>query len=228
MLSVVKTDEREEARRLRALGWSIKEIEQQLGVSRSSVSVWVRDVTLGAAEWRALVEKTRLGPIIAASRKAALAREQRRAYQHEGRQFAHERDVSYLSGCMLYWAEGAKERNAVRIVNSDCELLIVFARFLRTHFEVDDDAMRVRCNLFADDEAGQVAIEGYWLEKLRLPTSALRKSSVNVHSRYSQKKRTNKLPYGTCELTVDSTRIVQTIYGSIQEYGGFDRPEWLD
>jgi hypothetical protein len=25
-----------------------------------------------------------------------------------------------------------------------------------------------------------------------------------------------------------STLIVQTIYGSIQEYGGFDRPEWLD
>ena len=51
---------------------------------------------------------------------------------------------------------------------------------------------------------------------------------MNVHSKCSRKKRANKLPYGTCELTVDSTRIVQTIYGSIQEYGGFDRPEWLD
>jgi creatinine amidohydrolase/Fe(II)-dependent formamide hydrolase-like protein len=36
------------------------------------------------------------------------------------------------------------------------------------------------------------------------------------------------LPYGTCRLVVHSTEIVQTIYGSIQEYGGFDRPEWLD
>jgi hypothetical protein len=23
-------------------------------------------------------------------------------------------------------------------------------------------------------------------------------------------------------------RSIQTIYGAIQEYGGFDRPEWLD
>jgi len=38
----------------------------------------------------------------------------------------------------------------------------------------------------------------------------------------------NKLLYGTCDLGVHSTRIVQTIYGSIQEYGGFDRPGWLD
>jgi hypothetical protein len=61
-----------------------------------------------------------------------------------------------------------------------------------------------------------------------LPPTALRKSIVNVYSKYSQKKRANKLPYGTCRLTVHSTEIVQTIYGSIQEYGGFDRPEWLD
>jgi len=27
---------------------------------------------------------------------------------------------------------------------------------------------------------------------------------------------------------VHNTRIVQTIYGSIQEYGGFERPECLD
>jgi hypothetical protein len=29
-------------------------------------------------------------------------------------------------------------------------------------------------------------------------------------------------------LAVGSQQIVQTIYGSIQEYGGFERPEWLD
>jgi hypothetical protein len=56
----------------------------------------------------------------------------------------------------------------------------------------------------------------------------LRRSIVNAYSKHSQKKRQNKLPYGTCKLVVHSTRIVQTIYGSIQEYGGFERPEWLD
>lgn len=51
---------------------------------------------------------------------------------------------------------------------------------------------------------------------------------MNVYSKCSKKKRAGKLPYGTCALVVHSSRIVQTIYGSIQEYGGFDRPEWLD
>jgi hypothetical protein len=68
----------------------------------------------------------------------------------------------------------------------------------------------------------------FWLERLGLPQSSLRKSVINVYSKHSRKKRQNKLPYGTCKLYVHSTRIQQTIYGSIQEYGGFERPEWLD
>lgn len=129
---------------------------------------------------------------------------------------------------MLYWAEGAKTRNYVNLANSDPELLVTFVDFLRKHFHVRDEDVVVRCNLFADHVEAQHEIEQYWLDRLRLPPSCLRKSHVNVYSKYSRKKRQNKLPYGTCEIRVFSTEIVQTIYGSIQEYGGFERPEWLD
>jgi hypothetical protein len=129
---------------------------------------------------------------------------------------------------MLYWAEGGKTRNSVRLTNADPEVLAFFADFLRKCFDVHDDSMSIYCNLFADHLEQQREIETFWIERLGLPQTALRKSIVNVYSKYSLKKRTNKLPYGTCRLTVHSTEIVQTIYGSIQEYGGFDRPEWLD
>ena len=51
---------------------------------------------------------------------------------------------------------------------------------------------------------------------------------VNRYSRSSQRKRKRRLPYGTCKLVVDRAEIVQAIYGSIQEFGAFNRPEWLD
>ena len=134
----------------------------------------------------------------------------------------------YAAGCMLYWAEGSKARNSVKLSNADPAVVAFFARFLREQFGVADDAMSVYCNLFADHLERQIEIEDFWLTTLSLGRTALRKSTVNVYSKYSQKKRTNKLPWGTCKLVVHSTEIVQTIYGSIQEYGGFDRPEWLD
>ena len=161
-------------------------------------------------------------------RRSNAARDLRRSHQAYGRTLARERDATYAAGCMLYWAEGGKTRNAVRITNADPEVLVFFARFLRMHFDVASDEMRIHCNLFADHLVRQREIEQYWLRRLSLSRSSLRKSVVNVHSKYSKKKRTNRLPYGTCRLVVHSTRIVQTIYGSIQEYGGFDRPEWLD
>jgi hypothetical protein len=224
----VKTEERTIARDLRAAGWSIKEIESHLCVSRSSVSLWVRDVELGPAQRNRLLERTRLGPLVAAERKAAAAREIRRGYQEEGRRMARERGATYAAGCMLHWAEGSKARNAVKLTNSDPDLLAYFVLFLREHFEVDESRIRLACNLFADHAEQQRGIEEFWLSRLGLGRDALRASTVNTFSKYSQKKRANKLPYGTAAVIVHSTRIAQMIYGSIQELAGFERPDWLD
>ena len=95
------------------------------------------------------------------------------------------------------------------------------------YFDVSDDKFRVTCNLFADHIERQTEIEQFWLSTLELPAFSLCRSMVNVYSKYSQKKRRNKLPYGTCRLSVHSTAVVQSIFGAIQEYGGFKRPEWL-
>jgi hypothetical protein len=129
---------------------------------------------------------------------------------------------------VLDWAEGDKSRNQARMSNSDPHLLRFFVDFLRRSFDVGDDDIRVSCNLFADHADRQEEIEEFWLDQLGLTRRSLRKSVVNVYSLSSKRKRVNVLPYGTCRVSVSRTRVAQSIYGSIQEYGGFERPEWLD
>jgi hypothetical protein len=131
-------------------------------------------------------------------------------------------------GVHAVWAEGDKARNHVGVANSDPELLACFVAFIRNHFNVENEKMRIACNLFADHAERIVEVEDFWLSTLGLTRANLRKSMVNKYSKHSQKKRRNLLPYGTCKLVVHSTEIVQTIYGSIQEYAGFNRDEWLD
>jgi hypothetical protein len=128
---------------------------------------------------------------------------------------------------MLFWAEGSKARNHAEIVNADPEVIRLFARFLRRYFAVADEKCRVACNLFADHVEKQRETEEFWLGVVGVPRTCLTKTTVNRYSPYSQKKRRNKLPYGTCRVTVHSTQITQHLYGAIQEYGGFERPEWL-
>lgn len=64
---------------------------------------------------------------------------------------------------------------------------------------------------------------------LPVACSSGRKARVtgNRYSKHSQKKPRNKLPYGTCRLALYDTTVVQHLYGAIQEYGGFEREEWV-
>jgi hypothetical protein len=225
----LKTSEQRAARHLRGVhGRTLNELAATLEVAKSSVSLWVRHVELMPEAQARINSRQGLGTLVSGKRSAERARHVRRGYQREGRERARREDGAYQAGCMLYWAEGAKCRNSVQITNSDPEVLVYFVAFLRKYFGVASNKVRIACHLFADHLEKQHEIEEFWLERLELSGLSLRKSQVNVYSKYSQKKRDGKLPYGTCKLVVDSTQIVQTIYGSIQEYGGFERPAWLD
>jgi transposase-like protein len=227
----MKTEERAEARRLRREeGRSVKEIARLVAVSRSTVSLWVRDIELTSQQHAALLIRN---PAYNGQRNGWAAnvergRLRRRRFQLAGRRRVGQLEPLYVAGCMLYWAEGGKSRNRVELTNSDPEVIRLFARFLRQCLDVPEERMRIHCHLFADHVERQREVEQFWLEVAGLPASCLRKSMVNRYSRSSQRKRTNRLPYGTCKLVVNSTEIVQAIYGPIQEFAGFNRPEWLD
>jgi AcrR family transcriptional regulator len=227
----VKTKERALARELRRTeGASIKDIARRVGVSVSSVSHWVRDIELTPEQHAALALRN-----VAYNRQmsgtwkqAARRRAERRSYQEKGRLLARGGDPLFVAGCMLYWAEGAKHRNSLRFTNSDPQMVRFFVRFLRECFDIDEEAIRVTCNLFADHLERQQEIEQFWLDLAGLPRTCLCKSTVNVYSKYSQKKRQNKLPHGTCRIVVSRTHVVQAIFGGIQEIGGFTREAWLE
>jgi transcriptional regulator with XRE-family HTH domain len=226
----VKTDERDIARELRRQGLPIKEIAERVGVSKSSVSLWVRDIELTAEQQDTLrAMNPAYNRQLRGSRKAAARhRANRVAAQTSGRALALKGEPLHLAGVMLYWTEGAKSGNQVCFSNSDPEMVKLFVVFLKRYFGLCGSDMRISCHLFADHLDRQREVEQFWLDVAGLPETSLRKSVVNLYSRSSKRKRIKKLPYGTCQLVVSRTAVLQSIYGSIQEYAGFERPAWLD
>jgi hypothetical protein len=192
--------------------------------------LWVRDIELTREQHKELLRRNpaynrqRSGVAIHSARR----REQRIGYQEQGRRLARSGEPLHLAGCMLYWAEGSKDRNQLRFSNSDPEMVRFFVTFLKTYFALEDADIRIKCHLFADHADRQREVERFWLNVAGVPESCLRKSMVNVYSRHSQRKRCNKLPYGTCHVVVSRTRVTQSIYGAIQEYAGFEREAWLE
>jgi hypothetical protein len=220
-----KVFEQDEARRLRAVGVPMKQIAARLGVSPGSVHLWTSDIPISDAQ---LKENRRAGVAPRHRAWAERHREIRRGYQAEGQQRAREGDLLHQAGCMLYWAEGAKARNTVLLANSDPHMLAFFRRFLSECFAVAPGDFTMSINVYLNNGMSIGEIERYWLSVLQLPPTCVRKHILNHMPTSSSGQRRNKLPYGVCRLRVHSTRIVQHIYGAIQEYAGFEEPRWLD
>jgi AcrR family transcriptional regulator len=229
-----KPIEREEARELRQQGVPIKRIAKALDVSPSSVFYWTRDIELTEEQQRRNLRGPRgpHDPEWVARRAAAWRRrsqKKRLRYQREGRERAREGDPLHMAGCLLYWAEGTKSRNTVCLVNSDVNMVRFFAEFLRGALGVKSDEMTIRLNVYTGNGLSVRDIENHWLQALELPRTVLRGHTLNHTPTSSSGAKTNRLPYGVCSLRVlKSTRLVQHIYGAIQEYAGFEEPRWLD
>ena len=129
---------------------------------------------------------------------------------------------------MLYWAEGSKLRNSLAIANSDPNLLRLFIRFLRQEFPQEADAVSFRLNLYTGNGLEVPEVEMFWLTQLELSSECLRKHTLNNRPAPSSGVKKNKLPYGVGTLTICRTRVVQHVWGAIQEYAGFEQPGWLD
>jgi hypothetical protein len=120
--------ERQRARELRARSWTLKAIAEELGVAKSSVSIWVRDVEFTPRPVDG-ARAHRRGPNKLQRRKqheieALLVEGRRRIGDLDEREFL-------VAGAALYAGEGSKGDGRVKFTNSDARLVAFFCTWLR-------------------------------------------------------------------------------------------------
>jgi hypothetical protein len=78
---------------------------------------------------------------------------------------------------MLYWAEGTKSRNSVRFCNSDANMVRFFRDFLTDVLSVAPERLRLSVHVYLGNGLSVAEIERFWLERLALEATSLRKHS---------------------------------------------------
>ncbi|WP_432025442.1 terminase gpP N-terminus-related DNA-binding protein [Streptomyces sp. 1222.5] len=187
-----KDDLRARARELRLQGWTYDRIETELGCSRSSVSLWVRDLP------RPERKRTRDEASAIAKKgweeKLRLRDEDRRRTKEVARQAIgglSAREL-FLVGVGLYWAEGGKDkpydrRENVTFVNSDPGMIEVFLAWLDL-LEVERD--RLRFTVMIHETADVGAAERYWADLVDAPSSSFNKTTIKKHNPKTVRKNT--------------------------------------
>src|SRR4051794_10064520 len=161
-----KTAERERARELRAEAWTLDEIAAELGVSKSSVSLWVRAVEFDP---RPRSAARRRGPNVLQRAKS----EEIERLLREGRErigTLNERDL-LIAGTALYAGEGFKHK--LGMANSDPRILVLFVTWLRRYFVIDEGRLRVTMYLHQGLDLG--AATAYWSDLLAIPETQFNK-----------------------------------------------------
>jgi transcriptional regulator with XRE-family HTH domain len=202
-----KDELRAKARDLRRQGLDYEEIVAELGVSKSSVSLWVRDMPRppglsyeesrkrsadGVRRYWALH-----GPIREAEREAISAAAAAQIGQLNDREIL-------IAGAIAYWCEGAKNKpyrrsDRVTFLNSDPALIKFFLRFLEAaDIGREDLVYRVQIHETADVEAAQ----RFWLDVTQANPSQFRRPTLKRHNPKTVRKNTGRDYHGCLRIDV--------------------------
>ena len=200
-----KLQEREEARQLRSTGMTMPDIASRLGVSRSSVSLWTRDVPVTTGARRS---PTRAGPNRLQQAKAAeIAATTAEGIARIGP--LSDRDL-LIAGTALYAGEGSKTPGAVTLVNSDPRMIELHLTWLRTCFTVDESRLRVRLYLHEGLDLGSATSS--WSQLTGIPISQFCQPHRAVPD---ATVRHNKHEHGCTTIRYSCTRTHRAVMGLI-------------
>jgi transcriptional regulator with XRE-family HTH domain len=205
-----KVEERAQARELRALSWTLQEIADELGVSKGSVSEWVRDVDF---EPRPRNRGHPAGPKHPMRLKKEAELEQCRVEAEAWVGRLSNRDLS-MYALALYAGEGSKRDGSVVFANSDPVLLRIFIAWLRREFAVDESKFRVKLYLHADLDV-EAALQ-HWSALLDIPRAQFNKPYRAV---VDPTLRHNRHVFGCASVVYHSRRLHRRVMARIAAIG---------
>jgi hypothetical protein len=201
-----KVKEQEQARALRARNRTLADIARTLGVSKSSVSLWVRDVPFtpsrrryGSQRRRQPLRERKLREIEELNRKGV------------ARIGALSDEAFFVAGVALYAGEGAKADRLVKFANSDPEMVRFFCGWFRRFFEVDES--RLRCSVYLHQGLDLEATEAFWSALTGIPRGQFRKPYRAVPD---PSIRRNKHEHGCFYVNYSCSRTHREIMGFIR------------
>lgn len=176
----------------------------ELGCSKSSISLWVRD--LPKPERRDPTEQAKLAARKRWEHELAVRDEERQrtkaaAASEIGTLTARE---LFLAGVALYWAEGTKDkpyarRERVTFVNSDPDVIRLFLAWLAL---LGVERERIRYHVMIHESADVEAAESYWADLVQAGGGTFGKTTLKRHNPKTVRKNTGNGYRGCLVLTV--------------------------
>lgn len=171
------------ARNLRRKGISVKSIAHQLNVSKSTASLWVRDIILTVEQ----LEKLKQIELKGAERgrfKSALLQKQKKLelIEKSAQEGLSKLDKLtekefFVAGLALYWGEGNKKGTRVELCNSDPKMIQFILLWLYKFFEISDNEIVCYIGINEAHREREDIVKEYWSRVTNIPLDQFRQTS---------------------------------------------------
>lgn len=175
---------------VRKRGASIRDVEKQLGIPRSTLSGWFRNVELSEKK-KELLKKKWAGALIVARKKAVIWHNTKKAERIAQASFAAtetlrkldltRNEVVELALAFLYLGEGAKKAISTSMGNSDPFILKFFVSGLQKVYQVP--LVDIKCELHLRADQNSKILKKYWSKALGIPLVNFGASVVDVRTK---------------------------------------------
>ncbi len=160
----------------RRKGYSLRMVEHKLGIRRSTLSYWFKDVVLTSEQkakllknWGEALGKARVEAVKWHNKQKAqrLALAKSLALDSLSRINTNDKDILELALAMLYLGEGSKKSPETRIGSSDVKILKFFISGLEEVYNFDPST--IHCDLHLRADQNSVKMKKFWSRELQIP-----------------------------------------------------------
>ncbi|MBI4268508.1 hypothetical protein HY627_01580 [Candidatus Uhrbacteria bacterium] len=198
------------AYRLRKAGKSYTAIKELTSLSKSTLSILLRNVSLSSKAEGRINKRTDVARKLASE---ALRSKRVNSSTHTILESWNEtkekmNDPLFLLGTSLYWAEGGKTREMISFSNSDPHMIQVILQWLREYCGVPENKLRVQIHIHSLHS--RVDVERHWSYITKIPLHQFNKTYIK-HTSLGHRK--NILYDGTCIIRVHDSKLFRKYIG---------------
>ena len=221
---MAKEDFKNKAIQLRKEGKSYSEILKIIPVAKSTLSLWLRSVSLSKKQKQTLTLKKlqaawRGGEVKKINRLKRSKEIIDQARMDIGKMT--DRDL-WLAGIILYWAEGSKQKETnvsvgIKFSNSDPKMLFFFIMWLKKFLKVSDNEIVFEMFIHENYKERKNDFIGYWSKTLNYPVSKFDRVYYKKHNIKTKRKNLGENYHGQLAIIVKkSTLLNRKISGWIE------------
>lgn len=211
---MARYEEREKAIALRKTGMSYSQIKRKLGVSKSTLSGWLRDMPLRESRLRELQNRSQVRIEKTRETKARKKRERReKVYKQVSNDLEKTKDKAFFAGFYLYWGEGTKTAEyTTSLTNSDPSIITCFVEWLG-FLGVEKKLLKIKLHMYSDQN--EKKLKRFWSEKTGIPIENFYKTYVKT-TRSDRKTYKGMYSHGTCVVIYHNRDVYEYVLGGVR------------